>query len=121
MKLTLFYDNWCPKCTRFSQIIKQLDWLELLEIEPLRNDLTMSNYKDIDLALAKQQMASYTNKWHYGYVSLYLIFIRLPIFWIIIPLLFILKISGLGQYLYVQLALKRKIIPIHCDENSCRI
>jgi predicted DCC family thiol-disulfide oxidoreductase YuxK len=119
--LIIFYDNYCPNCTKFTNLIQKLDWLQLLEIEPLRNDLTMSNYKDINLALAKQQMASYTNKWHYGYVSLYLIFIRLPIFWIMIPLLFILKISRLGQYLYVKLALQRKIIPIHCDENSCRI
>ena len=49
---------------------------------------------------------------HYGF--------RIPILWIFTPLFFILLISGLGQYIYQQFAVNRKIIPIHC-EDSCKI
>lgn len=119
LPIIVFYDNYCPNCTKFSQLIQKLDWLKLIRIEPLRNKLLTNSFPTINLELAKQQMASFHKVWNYGYVSLYYIFIRLPVFWIIIPILFILKISGLGQILYIQLALKRKIIPIHCDEKSC--
>jgi predicted DCC family thiol-disulfide oxidoreductase YuxK len=117
--MTIFYDNWCPKCSKFSSFIQKLDWLKLIQIKQLRNELHIDSYPTINLEMARRQMASFDIKWNYGYTTLYLIFIRLPVFWIIIPLLFILKISGLGQFLYMQLALKREIIPIHCDENSC--
>ena len=66
-------------------------------------------------------MASFGTKWHYGYNSLYLIFVRLPLFWLFIPILYIIKITNLGQILYKELALKRKIIPIHSDAEICDI
>ncbi len=118
-KLTIFYDNFCPNCTRFAKVVQKLDWLKLIEIKQLRNELHTNSFCNIDLQLAKKQMASFGTKWHYGYNSLYFIFGRLPLFWLFIPILFILKITRLGQILYNELALKRKIIPIHCDEEVC--
>ncbi len=119
--LTIFYDNYCPNCTKFSKIVKKLDWLKLIQTKQLRNESDTNSFPDIDLELAKKQMASFNTKWHYGYNSIYLIFLRLPLFWIFIPFLYLFKITKLGQLLYTELALKRKIIPIHCDENICDI
>ena len=129
--LTIFYDNFCPNCTKFSKLVQRLDWLKLIEIKELRpessartgeaNELHTNSFRDIDLQLAKKQMASYNTKWHYGYNSLCYIFVRLPLFWAVIPILFVLKITKLGQLMYSELALKRKIIPIHCDEQTCKI
>ncbi|MDR2204883.1 MAG: hypothetical protein LBE36_01820, partial [Flavobacteriaceae bacterium] len=81
----------------------------------------INSAEGIDKSLAEKQMASFNGKWHYGFVSIYLIFLRLPLFWIFIPILFLLKISKLGQLLYSELALKRKIIPIHCSAESCEV
>ena len=81
----------------------------------------LSDNNDLKLELAHQQMASYTNKWNYGFVSIFLILSRLPIFWIFFPFLYIFKITGFGQLIYKELAIKRKIIPLHCDENSCKL
>ncbi len=120
-KLKIFYDNWCPNCSSFSHFVKQLDWLHLIELEALRNDGVELRYPSIDYDLAKKQMAAFDSKWHYGFDSLYLIFIRLPLFWLFIPFLFLLKISQLGQFIYLQFAVNRKIIPLHCDENSCKL
>lgn len=119
--LTIFYDNFCPNCNKFSKIVQKLDWLKLIEIKQLRNELHTNPFRDIDLQLAKQQMASFSTKWYYGYNSLFFIFARLPLFWIFIPLLYVLKITKLGQLMYSELALKRKIIPIHCDDEICDI
>ncbi|WP_367754148.1 DCC1-like thiol-disulfide oxidoreductase family protein [Flavobacterium sp. WC2430] len=120
-KLTIFYDNFCPNCTKFSKFIQKLDWLKLIEIKELRNEFHTNSFRDIDIQLAKQQMASFDKKWHYGYNSLCFIFARLPLFWVFIPILYLLKITKLGQLMYCELALKRKIIPIHCDAEICDI
>jgi predicted DCC family thiol-disulfide oxidoreductase YuxK len=120
-KLIIFYDNWCPNCTRFNKIVKKLDWFNLIDSKQLRNNQDIKQFKNLNLELATQQMASYTNNWNYGFVSIFFILSRLPIFCIFIPILFILKITGFGQFLYKELAIKRKIIPLHCDENSCII
>jgi predicted DCC family thiol-disulfide oxidoreductase YuxK len=119
--LTIFYDNFCPNCTQFSKWVQKLDWLKRIEIKELRTESHTNLFPEIDLELAKQQMASLDTKWHYGYNSLYFIFVRLPLFWLVIPFFYILKITTLGQLIYVELALKRKIIPIHCDTTICGI
>ena len=120
-KLIIFYDNWCPNCSKFAYHIQKIDWLNLIDFKELRNEELTNQFIEINLELAKQQMASYTNKWNYGYISLYLIFLRIPLFWISIPLFWLLKITKFGQYLYKELALKRKIIPLHCDSETCEI
>jgi predicted DCC family thiol-disulfide oxidoreductase YuxK len=119
--LTIFYDNFCPNCTKFTKLVQKLDWLKLIQIKQLRNELHTNLIRDIDVELAKQQMASFDTKWHYGYNSLYYIFVRLPLFWLFVPFLYILKVTTLGQVMYSELALKRKIIPIHCDTKICDI
>jgi len=120
-KITIFYDNFCPNCTKFSKFVQKLDLLKLIETKQLRNEIHTKPFPEIDLELAKQKMASFGSKWHYGYSSLFYIFARLPLFWLFMPLFYILKITTLGQLMYSELALKRKIIPIHCDAEICNI
>ena len=120
-KITVFYDNWCPKCTQFIKIVKKLDLLTLIDNKQLSNIEHTKLFDDLNIELATKQMVSYNNKWNYGYISIYLIIERIPFFWIFLPFFWILKITGLGQYLYRELAINRKIIPLHCDENSCKI
>jgi predicted DCC family thiol-disulfide oxidoreductase YuxK len=119
--LIIFYDNHCPNCTRFTKLIQKLDWLKLIKIKQLRNELVSNSFRDIDLELAEQQMASFGTKWHYGFNSIYFIFARIPVCWVFLPLFYLLKVTGLGQYLYIQLAIKRTIIPIHCNTMTCEI
>ena len=119
--MILYYDNHCQNCTQFIHLIKKLDLFRLLERRQLRNPEHIHNAKGIDKTLAKKQMASFDGNWHYGYATLFKIFLRIPLSWPIIPILWILKISTIGQYLYLQLAVNRKIIPVHCTEDSCEL
>ncbi|WP_223599882.1 DCC1-like thiol-disulfide oxidoreductase family protein [Chryseobacterium sp. GVT01B] len=119
--MKIYYDNYCPNCTLFVRNIKRLDWMNMMEIKELRNPNHISEAVGINKTLAEQQMASYNKKWRYGFVTIYMILLRLPLFWIFFPILFLFKITGLGQLIYKELAVKRKIIPIHCDEKSCKI
>ncbi|WP_213277004.1 DCC1-like thiol-disulfide oxidoreductase family protein [Chryseobacterium indologenes] len=119
--MKIYYDNYCPNCTLFVRNIKRLDWMNMLEIKELRNPSHISEAFGINKTLAEQQMASYDKKWRYGFITIYMILLRLPLFWIFFPILFLFKITGLGQLIYKELAVKRKIIPIHCDEENCKI
>ena len=87
----------------------------------LRNEEHINLYNEINFELAKKQMASFNGYWHYGFDSLYNILKRIPLFWLVFPILFLLKITNFGQKIYIQLAIKRKIIPLHCNIDSCGI
>lgn len=119
-KITIFYDNHCPNCTRFSLWVRRFDTCRRITIRPLRNPEHTRLFPDIDMEKGLQQMPAFVSGvWVYGYDTLYLIFKKLPVFWIVLPVFWLLKITGLGRLLYQQLAVRRKIIPIHCDKTIC--
>lgn len=162
-KLIVFYDDWCPHCTRFAVLVKKFDWLGLIKTKKMR-ELTEENpsldeslaknnkktndafsnhdfyLKNLDIEKAQKQMASLEIKKEvksssnlanqkpiqilYGFISIYKILLRLPVYWIFFfytyPFLFLIKILGLGDILYNQVAIHRKIIPLHCEEE-CQI
>ena len=119
--MIIFYDNHCPNCSRFTKLVQKLDWFHLIEIKQLRNPKHIENAKGINEGLAEKQMASFDENWSYGYKTLFKIFLRIPLFWIFLPLFWLLKISNIGQYLYIQLAINRQIIPLHCTKDSCKL
>ena len=116
--MTIYYDNYCPNCIRLANLIQKLDWLSLIQTKQLRNSNYIKKAVGINQNLAEQQMASFDGNWSYGYAALFKTFLKIPVFWIFIPLFGLLKITNLGQYLYIQLAINRKIIPLHCTEES---
>ena len=120
--IIVFYDNYCPNCKRFSKIIEQLDWFNLIVFKELRNSNHTDVFNDFDIEKAKNKMASYIHyKWHYGYESIFLIFKKIPLFWGILPLLYLLIITKIGYFFYNELAVKRKIIPLNCESNNCSV
>ena len=119
-KLIIIYDNWCPNCTRFMKLVERLDWFKLIIPKQLRGNLDNELYNNLDVDLALKQMASFNGRWHYGFDSIYLISLRLPLLWVLFPIVFIFKISRLGNIIYREIALKRKILPLHCDD-SCGV
>ncbi|CAA0167767.1 DCC1-like thiol-disulfide oxidoreductase family protein [Tenacibaculum maritimum] len=118
--IIIFYDNHCPNCTRFTKVVGRLDWFNLIITKELRNLNHINQFSSIDIKIAKGKMASsIDNKWYYGYDSIFLIFKRIPVFWFFVPLLYLLKIANLGELLYNELAIKRKIIPVNCGPTNC--
>ena len=119
--MIIFYDNYCPNCIRFVNLIQKLDWLKLINTRQLRNPEHIKNTSGINEILAEKQIASFGGKRSYGYTTLFKIFVTIPLFWIFVPIFWLLKISKIGQYLYMQLAVNRQIIPLHCTAESCEI
>ena len=119
--LTIFYDNWCQYCTRFAKFVERHNYKNRIVIKQLRNPKNTREFPNFDKEKATEQKASFDGeKWLYGFDTLYKVALRLPILWILVPFFFILKMIGIGNWLYLQLAVRRKIIPLHCDED-CRI
>lgn len=115
-KITVYYDEWCPKCTKFYKIVHKVDMLGWIAFRPLRKNLEKMSFIDRDLAL--QGMPVRIGKQVlYGYDTIFLIFQRLPLFWPVLPLLYLMKVTALGHFLYRELAIRRKIIPLHCSDN----
>lgn len=118
-KLTIYIDGWCPTCQKFGSFISKLDFFNLLILKDIR---LVDKEIDIDKEKAVKIMVSKNSKGviYYGYDSIFQIFIRLPFSWILVPFMYLIKFFSIGNYLYGELALNRKIIPIHCS-NDCNI
>lgn len=119
--MIVFFDNACPSCTTFTRVVRMLDWCNAIVFEALRttqdNPIRATMNKDV----AFQQIASYHNGvWTYGFASLFRMMWRLPILWVFVPLGYVLHFTGWGQHMYKLLAVRRKIIPLHCDTHRCR-
>ena len=118
--MTVYYDNWCKNCIRFMNLIRQLDWFNLISCRELRNEEHTNNAAGLNPGLAEEQLASvHKGIWKYGYDSLYRTILRLPLFWLFVPAFWVLKITRLGSCLYKQLAVNRHIVPLHCRQKDC--
>lgn len=116
--LTIYIDNWCPMCIRFGSLITYLDVLNKIS----KSDIRIYNDNLICKEKGLKQIASINekNRIFYGYDSIWQIVIRLPLIWLFIPFFYFLKISGLGNWLYNELSVKRQIIPLHCKDHECK-
>ena len=119
--LFVLYDNWCPNCIKFSRFIKKHDIFNLIKFISLRDEANYFLFPNLNISLAKNEMASWSNGWNYGFNSIYNILLRIPIFWIFLPMFFFFKITGVGKIIYNQLAVKRTIIPLTCNKETCKI
>lgn len=119
-RVIVFYDDWCPNCTKFARFVSTLDFTRQIDLRGIRVESALHEFPGIDRSKAIQQMASYSyrkKRVYYGFDSLYLLAKTMPLLFIIRPLMFIFKVSLTGSLLYKELAIRRKIIPILCNER----
>jgi predicted DCC family thiol-disulfide oxidoreductase YuxK len=114
-KLTIYIDGWCPICKKFKRIVTKLDFFKLIVVEDIRTSEIIDDEK-IKLMFSK----SWDGFSFYGFDSIFEINKRLVVLWILLPLTFILKITKIGNFLYNELSVKRKIIPLNCN-TECKI
>lgn len=115
-KLKVFVDGWCPMCRKFGRVLVKLDILNLISLQDIRtSDVPSQDFKDKGLkALASSKSNGMV---YFGFDSIFQISLLIPFLWIFIPFLFVLKITKTGAFLYSELAMKRTIIPLHCDKD----
>ncbi len=117
IKLTLYIDGWCILCKAFAKKLTNLDKHNYIAIEDIRT----ASHPLIDAEKAIKALASIDRNGnvYYGFDTIHELCFILPILFIFTPISYILKISQLGSFLYNELAIRRDIIPLHCDEKKC--
>ncbi len=119
-KLLIYYDSWCPKCKTFVAFIKKTDIFGNINYKSVRD--IESNEGIIDSNRALVEMPSVImgkDRVYYGFDSIFNISKKSPSLWLIFPILYILKISGIGNIMYREIAQNRRLL--HCDEEECKI
>ncbi|MGC6428123.1 MAG: DCC1-like thiol-disulfide oxidoreductase family protein [Flavobacteriales bacterium] len=115
--LKIYVDYWCPMCLGFASFLQRIDIFNCIiqkDIRSYEGDL-ISKDKGLKLLASVNKDVEV----FYGYDSIFQILLRLPVFWLLIPVFWIFKISRLGHLVYKELAIKRQIIPLHCKEEDC--
>jgi predicted DCC family thiol-disulfide oxidoreductase YuxK len=114
--LKVFIDGWCPMCIRFGKILVKLDILNRIKIEDIRtSDVPTMDFRIQGL----KAIASIKNngKIYFGFDSMFQISMMTPVLWLFLPFMYIFKFTKIGDFLYSELAIKRTIIPLHCDKD----
>jgi predicted DCC family thiol-disulfide oxidoreductase YuxK len=102
---------------RFGNLLRKIDLFKLVDQDNIRTyEGQLIDSKKGLLALAS---VVDNKKVFYGFDSIYQIVLRLPVLWYLIPMVWFLKVSKIGSILYNELAVKRKIVPLHCRQKDC--
>ena len=114
--LTLYYDEACPRCTRWAKKLKKIG-KEQIHLLPLRSKGLSED--DIDPYRSLQAIPARTDKGRilYGFDVLQAVVSKIWWLWLIWPLTFLLQKSGLGRYLYHYFASKRRV---SCSTNCLK-
>lgn len=115
-KLKVFVDGWCPMCRKFGRILEKLDVLNRISLQDIRT-AEVPNQEFRAKGLKAIASIKDNEKIYFGFDSIFQIFKLIPFLWIFIPFLYLLKITKIGEFLYSELAMKRTIIPLHCDKD----
>ena len=106
-KLTLYYDQDCSLCRRFSLLIDRWDKGNDIRKLPL---CTLDASSSLCATRAKEAIGTLDKRGRvrYGFHSLWAIFSALPRGRWLLPFLFLLRISGIGGGLYLLVARNRE-------------
>jgi predicted DCC family thiol-disulfide oxidoreductase YuxK len=120
----VLYDGDCAFCCKSIALLKKLDWLGKLDYVNVRDE-TQPILKDPLTAAAPllEQMHVLPRDGqtlYGGYRAIRFIAWRLPMTWLIAPLLYLPGMTWLGQKIYLWIARNRfKIIP--CEHGACHV
>jgi predicted DCC family thiol-disulfide oxidoreductase YuxK len=123
-KARVLYDGDCAFCCKSIELLKKLDWLGKLEYINVRDE-TQPLLKEPLIAAAPllEQMhvlPSSGQNLYGGYQAIRFLAWRLPLLWLVAPLLYLPGMTWLGQKIYLWIARNRfKIVP--CEHGVCKI
>ncbi|HFU7090021.1 TPA: thiol-disulfide oxidoreductase DCC family protein [Bacillus cereus] len=121
--IIVFYDSWCPICTKVKNNIEKLDWFNQIQLISIRSE----NINHIEIPLKELEKSmhckfSTNNRTVSGIEAIAAIVIRLPLLAPLWPIIKLSSLLGIGQWLYNRIATTRKIIPVNnCEGSSCKI
>lgn len=123
-KLIVFYDSWCPMCTKAKERLERADCNAMIEFETFRNDKIVRKYQ-LDISQAESRIISIDSVCGVRYEGIYTfreICRRIPGYFAAVPFIQLSILLGLGQTLYDFIARRRTIIPAGaCHDQQCKV
>ncbi|BFT75469.1 DCC1-like thiol-disulfide oxidoreductase family protein [Paenibacillus sp. P36] len=121
-RIIVLYDGWCSSCSNIIKRIKKIDVFDLIEFISFRG-VSDHFFGTQETELEKRMHSYYVEEKRMvnGMDSFIQITKRLPILYIILPLLFLVKHIGLGNRIYDWIARRRMIIPINTCNEDCQL
>jgi predicted DCC family thiol-disulfide oxidoreductase YuxK len=123
-KAIILYDGRCPLCQKSVALLRRLDWLRRLSYQDARDveHLPATNVP-LDPERLLQEMHLLTpdrQRTYSGFKAFRWIAGRLPVFWLMWPLLFVPGIPWLGRRIYRWIARHRyHLVP--CRNGTCAV
>lgn len=131
-EILVFYDNWCPLCSRTVRFYECLDWFGRIVFLSCRDESILQKYNiDQEKAIRRMTAIRFKKKqsksikrscvtYYEGIDTIILMSAQIPILWPFVPLLSLFRKIGMGVSVYDWIARQRKIIPIgQCETEVC--
>jgi predicted DCC family thiol-disulfide oxidoreductase YuxK len=117
-KAQVLFDGDCAFCRKSVSLLGRLDWLKRLEFVDIRDgDHPLLQDPQVAQAPLTEQMHVRTpdgDRLHKGFDAFRWLAWRLPLLWLVAPLLYVPGIPALGQRLYLWVARNRfRLVPCH--------
>lgn len=122
MAVQVFYDGWCPFCISQVTALKRLDWLDLVIPVSVRDPGVADDY-GLDLEKAVQRLHSRAcdnGSLREGIDAVIQVTCRVIPYWPLVPSLVLLRLLGVGQWAYDQVAKRRMVTVPTCQDGACR-
>lgn len=124
MRLEVYYDGWCPLCTRVRERLDRLDWLGLLTFRSIREPGVAAA---LGVPAERLEQRMYVRAWPSGRLAdgiwaVAAVAARVPALMPLWPFIQLLAWLGVGQRLYDWIASRRAIVPVgNCDGEACSV
>jgi predicted DCC family thiol-disulfide oxidoreductase YuxK len=116
-KALVLYDGQCPLCQRSVRLLRRLDWLGRLAYRDARHPEALppgTPPLDPQRLLEEMHVITPGRRVLHGFRALRWLAWRLPLLWLLAPLLYIPGVPWLGQKLYLWIARNRlHLVPCH--------
>lgn len=116
----LTFDGHCLLCVRATGVMHRLDVfrrVEFVDFTDEKNHLRLSTF-DFQRAQA-EMLLSTGNGWTGGFLAFRKIALRLPLFWPLVPFLYLPGVTLYGDYIYGLIARNRYLLFGRCDDGAC--
>ena len=123
----IYYDEHCPRCVRWAACVRWFGSLRVvclglhaeapwaLGVDPIRARWEMPSIDctSIDCTSIDSTSISSRDCVRYGFDTLYQLTLRIPALYVLVPLAWVLRYTGLGGYWYRLVARRR----VRCVEG----
>jgi predicted DCC family thiol-disulfide oxidoreductase YuxK len=120
----VLFDGDCPLCKKSVSILKRLDWLSALRFHNARDTANLPESKVVlnpQKLLDEMHLLTPDRKHaHAGYDAFRWIAWRIPLAWLVAPLMSFPGVPEVGNQIYRWIAKNRfKLVP--CDDGGCKV